>query len=231
LFYAGLILVICGATTVLVFNPAAKPAGKPAASDVAKVSETKAAPNVEKSEVKPAETEQHRNLFAVLAFVALTALCWGGYGPLLHKGQMAMQGSRLRPFLCVGLAYFVVAVLGPLLLRFLGHDHGEVTWEGSAWSLGAGAAGAIGSLGIILAFTFGGKPVYVMPLVFGGAPVLNTLVSIAMVGRDKLGEISPFFYAGLIIVVAGAATVLVFAPKAQGKPAPKPAKTPAKQHA
>jgi hypothetical protein len=236
LFYAGLILVVVGATTVLAFNPAAaKPAAKPAAA----VSDASASATAEKTADKPAaktaETGTDRNLFAVLVFVALTALCWGGYGPLLHKGQMAMQGSRLRPFLCVGIAYFVVAVIFPLALRLLGHDHGEVTWEGSAWSLGAGAAGAIGSLGIILAFTFGGKPVYVMPLVFGGAPVLNTLVSIAMVGRDKLGEIHEFFYAGLIVVVAGAATVLIFAPKPQGKPAPKPEKTPAKsspkQHA
>ena len=36
--------------------------------------------------------------------------------------------------------------------------------------------GAIGALGIILAFNFGGKPVYVMPLVFGGAPVITTLL-------------------------------------------------------
>lgn len=231
LFYAGLILVVAGATTVLVFNPANKSAQKPAAKVTNAAPATDVAKSVEKPADKAPDPDHDHNYFLVLMFVALTALCWGGYGPILHKGQLAMSGSRLRPFLCVGMAYFVVAVLVPLALRLMGHDHGDVTWEGSAWSLGAGAAGAIGSLGIILAFTFGGKPVYVMPLVFGGAPVLNTLVSIAMVGRDKLGEISPFFYAGLIIVVAGAATVLIFAPKPQGKPAPKAEKKPAKQPA
>ncbi len=64
---------------------------------------------------------------------------------------------------------------------------------------------------MILAFTYGGKPIYVMPLVFGGAPVVNTFISIAT--AQQLGHISPFFYAGLIVVVAGAASVLVFAPR------------------
>ena len=41
-----------------------------------------------------------------------------------------------------------------------------------------GAAGALGALGIIMAFNFGGKPVYVMPLIFGGAPVVNTFFTI-----------------------------------------------------
>lgn len=59
---------------------------------------------------------------------------------------------------------------------------------------------SIGSLGVILAFTFGGKPIYVMPLVFGGAPVVNTFISIMT--AKELTAISPLFYAGLIIVVA-----------------------------
>ncbi|HWA98991.1 MAG TPA: hypothetical protein VG713_10885, partial [Pirellulales bacterium] len=166
---------------------------------------------------KPIEFEQ---LVVVVAFVALTALCWGSYGPLLHKGQVAMQGSRLRPFICVGMAYFLIAVLVPLVLRTVVGDHGELSTAGVLWSLAAGAAGAFGSLGVILAFTFGGKPVYVMPVVFGMAPVINTFVSIA---TAKIETIHPLFYAGLIVVVAGAVTVLLFAPK---PPAHAPAKAP-----
>ena len=49
---------------------------------------------------------------------------------------------------------------------------------------------------------------------FGGAPVINTLVTIGPgVANGTIGAISPLFFAGLIIVIAGAATVLVFAPK------------------
>src|SRR6187200_109930 len=44
----------------------------------------------------------------------------------------------------------------------------------------AGALGAIGAACIIYAFRFGGLPLYVMPLVFGGAPIVNVLVSMAI---------------------------------------------------
>ncbi len=191
-FYAGLILVVVGAATVLFFNPAA-------------------------AQAKSVE-------MVPVLFALMTALCWGGYGPVLHKGQMLMKGSRLRPFMCVGLAYFLVAVVVPLLLIQTQSvaDHGEWTFDGTMWSLLGGTAGALGALGIILAFTFGGKPVYVMPLVFGGAPVINTATSIAIAHQQgKLSDISPLFYAGLIVVVAGAVTVLLFAPKPHPKPAAK----------
>ena len=65
---------------------------------------------------------------------------------------------------------------------------------------------------MILAFTFGGRPIYVMPLVFGGAPVVNTFISMIQYGANN---VSPWFYAGLIVVIAGAVTVLIFAPKAR----------------
>lgn len=195
MFYAGLILVIAGAAAVLVFNPAGR--------GVTQITFV--------------------GLLTVLSFVALTAICWGSYGPLLHKGQVLMHNSRLRPFICVGLAYCVVAVLVPLVLRSTMGDHGSLTFSGSLWSLAAGVAGALGSLGVILAFTFGGRPVFVMPLVFGGAPVVNTFVSIAT--AKQIASISPFFYAGLIVVVAGAVSVLVFSPKPTAQP-PAAAKEP-----
>ena len=196
LFYAGMILVIAGAATVLVFNPAGR--------GVTEITMTE--------------------FIQVLLFVALTAVCWGSYGPLLHKGQMLMQNSRMRPFICVGVAYCVVAVLMPVLLRSALGDHGYLSIEGSLWSLMGGIAGALGSLGVILAFTFGGKPLYVMPLVFGGAPVINTFISIANAKQPL--TISPLFYAGLIVVVTGAASVLVFAPR--GNPPAAAKKVPEK---
>jgi drug/metabolite transporter (DMT)-like permease len=207
MFYAGMILVIAGAVAVLWFNPAV-PAPRPGA---------------------PVDVSFFDRL-KVLLFVALTAVCWGCYGPLLHKGQMAMQNSRLRPFICVGAAYVVVAIAVPLILRAVTNEGGELTFSGASWSLAGGVAGALGSLGVILAFTFGGKPIYVMPLVFGFAPVVNTFISIAT--AKDLNQISPFFYAGLIIVVAGAVSVLIFAPRgkphAAATPVPAPTPEPAK---
>jgi hypothetical protein len=149
--------------------------------------------------------------------IAMTALCWGVYGPLLHKGQMLMQGSRLRPLVCVGVAYFVIAVVLPTVKLLIQSEESSFTYNGTLWSLAGGAAGALGALGVIMAFNFGGKPIYVMPLVFGCAPVINTLIGIQIQGA---GTINPFFYAGLILVVVGAVTVLVFAPRSGPKSEP-----------
>ena len=153
---------------------------------------------------------------AVVLSISMAALCWGAYGPVLHTGQMHMGGSRLRPFLCVGLAYFAIAVVVPVAVLGVWPEPGQWTISGTLWSLAGGAAGAIGALGIILAFNFGGKPIYVMPLVFGGAPVVNTFITI--LGSGAWDKVPILFYVSLLMVVAGAVTVLIFAPKAGGTP-------------
>ena len=124
-----------------------------------------------------------------------------------------MEGSRLRPLVCVGMSYCVVAVLLPGMLLGVWEEQSQFTFSGSMWSLAAGAVGAIGALGIIMAFNFGGKPMVVMPLVFGGAPVVNTITT--MILKPDFGELQALFYSGMILVIAGAAIVLVFAPKGQ----------------
>jgi hypothetical protein len=144
--------------------------------------------------------------FSRLLAIALAVVSWGAYGPVLHKGQAAMHHSRMRPLLCVGLAYFAIAVVVPYF--FLGEMGENSSYRnlGTLWSLAGGACGAIGALGIIWAFNFGGRPVYVMPLVFGGAPVITTLWA---------GHVNSWFLAGLILVIAGSAMVLVLAPRGE----------------
>jgi hypothetical protein len=219
LFFAGVILVAVGTAGVLSFKPTHPPHPPVGATAGA---ERAAAPAA-----KPAAARSQASTLQKLALIplsiALAALCWGSYGPILHKGQMKMAGSRLRPFLCVGLAYFVIAVLLPLPLLQFFHEPGGFNFSGTAWSLAGGAAGAIGALGIIMAFNFGGKPIYVMPLVFGGAPMVNTFTMV--VAEETYADLSPLFLASLIVVIAGAATVLIFAPRhakptAEAKPSP-----------
>lgn len=161
--------------------------------------------------------EKAINWLEIAASIALTALCWGAYGPVLHKGQMKMGQSRLRPFLCVGLAYFVIAVVAAYFMLQKFPEPG--TWsnvKGVIWSLLGGAAGAFGALGIIYAFNFGGKPIFVMPLVFGLAPVVNTFTEITTKGLQ--GQASGFFFLSLLVTILGAVMVLVCAPKSHAPP-------------
>ncbi len=214
-FLAGLILVITGAATVLVFKPQTPAHAAPAAAAVA--GDASAAPaeaKIEKKVEKKAE-----NFLGVLLSAAMAMLSWGAYGPVLHKGQVAMGGSRLRPLICIGVSYFLIAVIVPLLLLGPTGDKGSWHAGGLMWSLAAGSLGALGALGTILAFACGGKPFTVMPVVFGCAPVINTFTTLAM-AETKPDQVSPIFYAGLLVVAAGAATVLAFGPRghAPGKP-------------
>ncbi|MFM8414057.1 MAG: hypothetical protein ACKOCX_04965, partial [Planctomycetota bacterium] len=191
-FLAGLLLVITGAVTVLVFKPQPAPAAAPPA---ATQQADAAAPQTDETAAgKAAKVIEKRTerFVEVLLAVALTICCWGAYGPVLHRGQMAMKGSRLRPLLCIGLAYFLIAVLVPLALLSPLGDSGSWNLGGVLWSLAGGSLGAIGALGTILAFTLGGKPFTLMPVVFGLAPVINTLTSSVMQGI-ALRDVSPFF--------------------------------------
>lgn len=197
-FLAGLILVILGAVTVLVFKP--QPQAAPAAAAVAA------------AEAPATAVQKTERFVEVLLSVALALFSWGAYGPVLHRGQGAMGGSRLRPLICIGAAYFLIAVLVPLALLSPLGDTGTWDFSGGLWSLGAGALGALGALGTILAFTCGGKPFTVMPVVFGCAPVINTLATLAL-AHTPAGAVSPFFLAGMLIVAVGAAVVLIFGPR------------------
>jgi hypothetical protein len=218
-FLAGLMLVILGAVTVLVFKP--QPAAHTAAPPA-----TPAA--VEDSSAEPVATGRPQAIapkterfLEILLATTLAVLAWGSYGPVLHRGQAAMGGSRLRPLICVGAAYFLIAVVVPLSLLVPLGDAGRWTLGGVAWSIAAGSLGALGALGTILAFTLGGKPFTVMPVVFGSAPVINTLVTLGF-AHSRPESVSPFFLAGMLVVAAGAAIVLVFGPRGHA-PASRPA--------
>src|SRR5205085_8960517 len=111
-----------------------------------------------------------------IIFALGAALSWGLYGPALHGGQVQL-GSPMRALLCVGIAYFLIGVLIPVItLSSQGELHGFTT-KGTIAATVAGALGAAGAVCIIYAFRAGGLPAYVMPLVFAGAPIVNVLYS------------------------------------------------------
>jgi uncharacterized protein with PQ loop repeat len=185
MFIAGLMLVVAGAATVLVFQP---------------------------SSGSSASGPQLRQFPLIFSGIALAMLCWGMYGIFTHWGQHDLGGGRLKPLICVGFAYFLIAIVVPVaVLAAQGSLAGDWSFTGVVWSSAAGAAGAFGALGTILALSSGGKPIYVMPLIFGSAPVVNTLTGI--LAKNTWSQISEWFLAGLILVAVGAVVVLIFQPR------------------
>jgi hypothetical protein len=146
-----------------------------------------------------------------IVFVAGAVLSWGAYGALLHMGQTQL-GNPLKALLCVGVAYFLIGIIVPVVA--LGSQGGLSSFNttGLVTATVAGALGAAGAACIIWAFRTGGLPVYVMPLVFGGAPIVNVLVS--MVIHPPKAAINPMMYLGFVMVSVGAGLVLYFRPTA-----------------
>ncbi|MGH9341658.1 MAG: hypothetical protein ACRD1R_19250 [Acidobacteriota bacterium] len=144
-----------------------------------------------------------------LLFVLGAVVSWGMYGPALHRGQMAL-GSSLRALLCVGVAYFLIGVLVPVLSLWYQGEFRGFSLVGSAAATLAGALGALGAVCIIWAFRSGGLPTYVMPLVFAGAPVVNVVFSMWIHPPEAAPH--PLLYLGFALTALGAGMVLYFKP-------------------
>ncbi len=144
-----------------------------------------------------------------VVYVAGAVLSWGVYGAALHKGQVAL-GNPLRSLLCVGIAYFLIGILVPFVsLSAQGELRGFNT-PGVLTATAAGALGALGAVCIIYSFRAGGAPLYVMPLVFGGAPLINVLTSLVL--EPPKTAANPLLYVGFVIAAIGAAMVLYYRP-------------------
>ncbi len=186
-----------------------------------------------------------------LFYVALAGLSWGTYVPIIFYGGSELGGkasSRFLAILCVGVAYFVIGVLFPLFMfitQWAGISWGDVnvTSTGLIFSGLAGVAGAVGAICVIFATqsaVAAGKSlstpdpnaykVFIAPLIFGLAPVINVLVS--MVWHPKTGEAfhfglkfpHPVLWVGILFVGVGAGMVL-YAKEVSEVPAKPPPKS------
>ena len=142
-------------------------------------------------------------------FVAGAVLSWGAYGAMLHQGQTQL-GNPLKALLCVGVAYFLIGVIVPVVGLTSQNSLSEFNTAGLITATVAGALGAIGAVCIILAFRTGGLPIYVMPLVFGGAPIVNVIVTMFI--HPPKSSINPMLFVGFILASIGAGMVLYFRP-------------------
>jgi uncharacterized membrane protein len=161
-------------------------------------------------------------------FVIGAVISWGVYVPVLHEGQATMGDGKpgdgaVRAFLCVGVAYFITAVVIPLIALYFGlagnetlnfsDANGSLKSRALTFATLGGVAGAAGALCIIFSIKLGGAPLYVAPLVFAGAPIVNAIVSILW-HPPKEGfraETMPgwaMFAAGILLAAIGAGLVL-----------------------
>lgn len=180
-------------------------------------------------------------------YVVLAGLSWGTYVPIIFYGGSELGGkanARLMAILCVGIAYFVIGVLFPLAM-FLTNQEEWPTLKttGLVFASLAGVAGAVGAICVVFASSaavaqakIDGVPpatyrMYIAPLIFGLAPVINTLISSAWHPQKD----SPFhfdvelpdwrLFVGIVLVGVGVFLVLYSKEAAEaGKgPGPKPA--------
>lgn len=166
-----------------------------------------------------------------LLFALMTVLSWGVYGVFLHTGSMNMGdpvNGRIKSFLIVGCAYFLVAILGPLIILTMKGANWSFPMKGTVWSLLAGVVGALGALFVLLAFgakaspLLGkGTPAAVMSIVFAGAPIINALVAISL--HPPQGGVRWQFVLGIFLAAVGGCLVTFYkpnpAPPKQGPPA------------
>ena len=144
-----------------------------------------------------------------LIFVAGAVLSWGAYGALLHLGQTQLA-NPLKALLCVGVAYGLIGILLPIAALSSQGAMSNFNSNGLITATVAGALGAIGAACIIWSFRNGGNPALVMPLVFGGAPLVNVLVTMAL--HPPKSQPSPLLYVGFLLASAGAFIVLRYKP-------------------
>lgn len=188
-----------------------------------------------------------------LVFVALAGLSWGTYVPMIFYGGSELAGknpllSRMVAILCVGAAYFVIGVVIPLYFLF---THDREQWPnfnstGLVFSGLAGVAGAVGALCVIFASFYAMRTgltlkkenpafnpatyrMYIAPLIFALAPIINTVVSLLWHPRAGAPfhfglEKMPDYKLVVGIVLVGLGSFLVLLSKEQSEVSAGPPK-------
>jgi hypothetical protein len=173
--------------------------------------------------------EQRKNM-NWLIFALMTVACWGLYGILLHAGQVGMKDpelGRYKAFLFVGIAYFITAVVAPLVVLLMSKNMNWSMPPRGMWlSLLAGILGAIGAFCVLLAMGAGVKggmgpavvAVSVMSIVFAGAPIVNAIVALVQHPPEGGFKAIPVpFVLGIMLAAIGGFMVTKFKPT-PGKP-------------
>lgn len=187
-------------------------------------------------------------------YAFMTVFFWGVYGVILHmaRGYMPDVGptgptgpegahAGLKAFLLVCGAYCATGVITLIVLKIRGSSL-SLSNDGIKWGLIAGLAGALGAFTLVLALGQAASPLAkgggglgvaaaaaVMPIVFGCAPVVNTIT--ALIKSPPAGGLKSLpleFVIGCILAASGAFLVAKYAPSNSGAShGPVPAAAPA----
>ena len=134
--------------------------------------------------------------------------------------EAANAGLKAFLFVCVAYALIGLAALAVLKLRGTNWSFGQ---GGITWSLIAGGAGAVGAFTLVLALGAaaqiykGAAAAAVMPIVFAGAPIVNTVVAMSVhppAGGFKSLPVP--FLLGCVLAATGAFMVAKYAPSSTG---------------
>lgn len=159
-----------------------------------------------------------------ILFALLTVVSWGLYGVLLHSGQVSMgdsENGRYKAFFWVGIAYFLIAVLAPAGMLLAAKASWSMPAKAIGLSLVAGAVGAVGAFGVLLAFGAKGHPAAVMSIIFAGAPIVNAFVAMSLhPPAGGWAKLDWRFLLGIVLAATGGLLVSKFkpAPAAPQKP-------------
>jgi len=118
----------------------------------------------------------------------------------------------------------VIAIVGGGLMMKLAFndnfDYSGKYFPAMKWGFLAGCLGAFGALGLTFALTkAGGKPAYVMPIVFGGAVTVNAIAAFFMLHKGD--TVDPRMWIGMALVAVGICLTAGYTPHGH-PPAPKP---------
>ncbi len=129
------------------------------------------------------------------------------YGPTLaHARSPQREWGPFKPYVFIGVAYLLIAVVGGMaMMKMVFHDNFDYTgkyFPAMKWGFLAGCLGALGALGLTYSLTkAGGKPSYVMPIVFGGAVTVNAIAAYFSLAPGE--KTSPWMWIGMLLVAIG----------------------------
>ncbi len=154
-----------------------------------------------------------------LHFALLTVVCWGTYGFACTSDPAIWEirkTAELWPFFGWACLLSHRSNCPVIILKLKGGNIAFWTYptKGWQWSLIAGTLGAIGALGVLLAFGKMSSPAFVpviMSIIFAGAPMVNALVSTTKEGN--WAYVRWPFVLGIALAAVGGYMITKHAPK------------------